>query len=397
MTEQLSKIKEICAEFKRIIDEPDRAVRQAQAEKPAPVIGFLPTDVPEELIHASGAYPCGLVAYDGTLVSRADAHLQTWACSLSRCTLGMALAGKYDFLSGLIIPHICDTTRMLSGIWKQNRPFVYMEDYILPRQVHRPSAGGYLTGELSRLKKSLEEFTGRYVTDEDLNRSIKLYNSNRALLKKLYQIHGRRPELLSNLDVYSAIKSSMLIPKERHSAMLEELLAALEQADREVPAKEDAGRVKVMMTGKIWEPPVLMEILDQSGVVCIADDLCNGYRYIANNVAENGDPVAALAERQLKRPPSPCYVNRERDRLKYLVETVGESGAAGVIFLHLKFCETENYDYPLLRDALSAANIPNIRVETEIGNVSRGQISTRIEAFVEMLGGGEIYGSRSAL
>jgi len=396
MTEP-KKIKEICAQFKRIIDEPERAVQPAQGEKPAPVIGFLPTDVPEELIHASGAQPCGLVSYDGTWVSRADAHLQTWACSLSRCTLGMALAGKLDYLNGLIIPHICDTTRMVSGIWKQNRPYDFMEDYILPRQVHRPSAGGYLTGELNRLKKRLEEFTGRSVTDKDLQQSIRLYNGNRAMLRKLYQMHGRRPDLLSNLDVYSAIKSSMLIPKEQHNTMLGELLAALEQADREIPAVENGGRVKVVLTGKVWEPPVLMEILDQSGVVCVADDLCTGYRYIANDVAESGDPVAALADRQLKRPPSPCFVNRERDRLKYLVETVGESGAAGVIFLHLKFCETENYDYPLLRDALSAANIPNIRVEIEIGNVSQGQISTRIQAFVEMLGGGEIYGSQPAL
>jgi len=393
MTEHRIIKEDLCTRFKRIIAEPDLEIKRVQAENPAPVIGHLPTDVPEELIHASGAYPYGLVAYEGVWANRADAHLQTWACSLARCSFGMSLAGKLDYLSGLIIPHICDTTRMISGIWKQNRPYGFMENYELPRQVDRPSARSYLIGELERLKSSLELFMGRSIADEELNRSISLYNQSRSLLRKLYRLHEHRPDLITNLDVFNAIKSSMLIPKELHNLMVSDLIRAVEQEARENNSDDAACRVRVVLTGKVWEPPAVIEILDKSGVVCVADDLCTGYRYIANDVAESGDPLEALADRQLKRPPSPCFVNRKQDRLEYLVQKVKESNAAGVIFLHLKFCETENYDYPLLRDALFAANIPNIRIETEIGNVSQGQISTRIEAFVEMLGGEETYGS----
>ncbi len=386
-------IKELCAQFTRIINEPNLEIQRVHAEKPAPIIGFLPTDVPEELIHASGAYPYGLVSYEGMWVNRADAHLQTWACSLARCSFGMALAGKFDYLSGLIIPHICDTTRMISGIWKQTRPYDFMENFVLPRQVDRPSARSYLIGELGRLKARLESFMGRSIADEELQRSISLYNKNRTMLRKLYQFHVRRPDLISNLDVFNAIKSAMLIPKELHNVMVSELLRVVEQQTHERNTDDAARGVRVLVTGKVWEPPAIMEILDESGGVCVADDLSTGYRYIANDVTENGNPLEALADHQLKRPPSPCFVNRGQDRLEYLVDKVKASGARGVIFLHLKFCETENYDYPLLRDALFDANIPNVRVESEIGNVSHGQISTRIQAFMEMLGGEEIYGS----
>jgi len=386
-------VSELCAQFKKIIAEPGLEIQRVKAEKPVRVIGFLPTDVPEELIHASGAYPYGLVSYEGIWVNRADAHLQTWACSLSRCTFGMALAGKFDYLDGLIIPLICDTTRMISGIWKQTRPYVFMENFVLPRQVDRPSARSYLISELGRLKACLEQYMGRSITAEEVNRSISLYNKNRALLRKLYRLHVLRPDLVPNLDVFNVIKSSMLIPKELHNAMVSELINAVEQEALEKKADDAARRVRVVLSGKVWEPPAVMEILDESGAVCVADDLCTGYRYIANDVAEEGDPMEALADRQLKRLPSPCFVNRERDRLEYLVNEVKENRAGGVVFLHLKFCETENYDYPLLRDSFFAADIPSVRVETEVGNVSHGQISTRIQAFVEMLGGDEIYGS----
>ncbi|MCL6477304.1 MAG: 2-hydroxyacyl-CoA dehydratase family protein [Peptococcaceae bacterium] len=386
-------VQELCTQFKKIIAQPGPEIQRLKAERQVPLIGYLPIDVPEELIHASGAQPYGLVSYEGMYINRADGHLQTWACSLVRCSFGMALAGKLDYLNGLIIPQICDTTRMISGIWKQTRPYAFMEDFVLPRQVGRPSARNYLIGELGRLKARLEQFTGRPITAEELHRSISLYNKNRTLLRKLYQLHVHHPDLITNLDVFSAIKSSLLIPKDLHNTMVSELISAVEQEALERKAGDDTRRVRVVLSGKIWEPPAVMDILDESGAVCAADDLYTGYRYIAGDVAEKGDPMEALADRQLKRLPSPCFVSREQDRFEYLVNRVKESGAAGVIFLHFKFCETENYDYPLLRDSLLAVGIPNIRVETEIGNVSHGQISTRIQAFVEMLEGGEINGS----
>jgi len=59
----------------------------------------------------------------------------------------------------------------------------------------------------------------------------------------------------------------------------------------------------------------------------------------------------------------------------------------GLIFLHLKFCEPENYDYNDMREGLNSAGIPNLRLETEFTNPSLGQIRTRLEAFIEMIGG----------
>lgn len=385
-------VKEFCDEFERIVADPTREIRRLKSGKVLRVIGVLPADVPEELIHAAGAFPFSVTAYDGAQVNRADAHLQTWACSLARCTFGMALAGSLDHLNGLIIPLICDTTRMVSGIWKQVNPFIFMENFLLPRQVDRPSAKQYLISELGRLKARLEQFMDRPVTAEDLKKSIGIYNHNRMLLRKLYGLHVRRPDLLGNRAVYSAIKSSMFTSKEIHSEILNGLISAAEREALEKKAGEAARQVRVILSGKIGEPPALMDILDESGAVCVADDLCTGYRYIATDVAENGDPLEALAERQLRRLPFACFVNNKQDRPAFLVSRAKEARAAGVIFLHLKFCEPENYDYPILRDALFAAGIPNVRVETEVGNVSLGQISTRIQAFVEMLGGGELHG-----
>ena len=58
-----------------------------------------------------------------------------------------------------------------------------------------------------------------------------------------------------------------------------------------------------------------------------------------------------------------------------------------MIFLHLKYYEPENYDYYDNAQTLEKAGIPTIRIETEFGTTSLGQIRTRVQAFLEMVGG----------
>jgi bcr-type benzoyl-CoA reductase subunit C len=380
---------EILAGYSRVLSDPASAVKSHAARAQVKVIGHLPADVPEELVHAAGAHPFGIVLYDGAELNSADAHLQNWACSPLRCAFGMALAGKLDFLDGLIVPVICDTTRTVYTLWKKVRPFGFTEAFLLPRQLSRPSARDYLLGEMGRLKARLEQFTDRRVTERDLQRSIRLYNRSRALLRRLYDFHVRHPEVLGNRAVYDVIRASFVMPREEHAEMTGRLISALEREAAGRKKKKERPRVRVFVSGKLGEPPALMDVLDRAGAVCVGDDLCTGFRHIAGDAAENGDPYAALADRQLERPPAAFLVSRQ-DRRDFLLKRVRETKTGGVIFLHLKFCEPENYDYPYLEESLKAAGIPVLRLETEAGNEPGGQIETRVGAFVEMLeeGGG---------
>ena len=67
------------------------------------------------------------------------------------------------------------------------------------------------------------------------------------------------------------------------------------------------------------------------------------------------------------------------------MERVKASGAQGVVVLVVKYCEPHLFYYPFLREALAAAGIPHIMVETEHDVVSLEGVRTRLQAFVEML------------
>ncbi len=370
--------------FENALIDPAEEIRQWKRENEGKAVGFLMSDVPEELIHAAGFLPYGITGGNAEM-ELAETHLQPWACSYVRNSLSLALGGKLDFLDGLIIPHTCDTTRMLLDLWKHIRPFPYMEDYRLPRQVDRPSAGSYLIKELERVKCGLERYAGESIDPDTLKQSIILYNQNRELLRKIFDIHAQDPAIISSRQTYTLINGAMVMPRERVNELLNHIVDILDESNN----YEAGGNfLRLLLSGTLLEPFEILDLVDSCGGAVIGDDFQNGYRYIETDVPVRDDIIEALAERQLNRIPSAAFDIKERPRREFLAELAKDEKANGVIFLHQSFCEPENFDYYDNLMAMKSAGIPAIRLETQFGRSSLGQMETRIQAFMEMLGGG---------
>jgi len=376
-------VREIISVFERAAAAPADEAQQWKKEKNGKVMGFMLTDVPEELLHAAGFLPFAVNSVEGRL-EYADAHLQSWACSYSRNCLAAAVQGKLSFLDGLVIPHTCDTMRMLMGIWEQIHDLPFMENYRLPRQVARPSAGLYLHGELQRLKGALENLQGRRIEADALRESIALYNSNRRLLRRLYRLHGSDPSSLGSRELFTIIKAAMVMPREKLNLLLKQLLACFEERDTEICRRE---YIRLLISGTLLEPLQVLDFVSEKGGIIVADDLQNGSRYLEADVEESGDPLEALVERQLTRMPTALYKPQKQKRMEYLANLARERRADGVLFVHLKFCEPENYDYYDNLKGMEKAGITAMAVESSFGGVHAGQLQTRVHAFMEMLGG----------
>ena len=73
------------------------------------------------------------------------------------------------------------------------------------------------------------------------------------------------------------------------------------------------------------------------------------------------------------------------DRHDYLVEKVKSSGAQGVVFWYIKFCEPDAFDRPQLVSRLKQEGIPATTIEIELSMTNFDPVKTRINAFYEML------------
>jgi len=378
----MEKVLERCLE---IASDPYKAVEAWKEEHGKKVIGCFPMDIPEELVHAADMLPV-IMWESNEPITLGHARIMPFNCALTRSIVDDAMKGRLRFLDGMIFCDTCLEARGLPFIIERNAPPPFLEIFYFPPLLKSPTAEEFLVQNIEKLKRKLEEFAGRSISGEDLSRSIEIYNRNRALLRELYELRRRKPGILSAREMQAVLRAGMLLPKEEHNRLLEELL-------RELSSREPApdGKVRVVLAGYLCYAPRtdVLDLLEQLGAVVVDDTLYVGFRSIAADTPAGEDPLRALARRLASPvPPCPTKVDLERDWIEYIVETARRSGAQGVVTLIAKFCPPLINYYSEVRRKMVEAGIPEVMLELEHELISLEQIRTRLQAFMETVRGG---------
>jgi benzoyl-CoA reductase subunit C len=366
----------------QILKDPNGYVKRFKAESGRKVVGTFCSYAPEEIILAAGAHPFRLFG-SGEKIRMAEAHLQSYCCSLVRGALEDALGGRLEFLDGVVFPHTCDSIQRLSDIWRLNVSACFHLDVVLPVKLDTDGAAQYLIDVLRRFRGALGEKLSVTISDDDLRAAIRTMNRIRAALTRIYALKGERPEILKGNDLYALVRAAMIMDRTRAESLLEEVAAELEKkSTSEVAAPP---KKRIVLSGGVCNHPDIYTIIEEAGGAVVGDDLCTGSRYFSGPIDEKADPVTAIAGRYLDRIVCPAKHRGLTDRADHLVRLVREKRAQGVIFFLLKFCDPHAFDYPYLKEALDRAGVPSLFLEVEDRLPADGQLRTRFEAFVEMI------------
>ena len=68
-----------------------------------------------------------------------------------------------------------------------------------------------------------------------------------------------------------------------------------------------------------------------------------------------------------------------------IAEDAQRLGIDGVIYALMKFCDPEEYDYPVVKKDLEQAGIPELYIEVEQQSVNVEQIRTKIQTFADII------------
>ncbi len=359
----------------------NRHERAKEYSRDRRLIGYFCDFVPEELLHAAGFAPVRITGTRGP-ISLADKHLQSNVCSFARSCLELVLNGTYAYLSGVVIPHSCDVITKMNDLWAYRVDAPEFCHYLwYPHKARDPNARSAFIDELRRLKAGLEEFTGSEISDESLRTSISLYNKNRTLLAKAYDLRKDDAPLLSGTEALSLTLSSMLAPKEEHTKRLGELLSSLDGEGS--PAKE---RPRILVSASVLDDEDLIASIEELGATVVCDDVCTGIRYFWGEVSERGDPIEAIADRYLQKIPCPRTFESGA-RIDFLMKNVADYGVQGVIMYILRCCDAHLFEMPGLQEKLKTAGTPVLYLQGDHSAPISEETRNRISAFVEMLGG----------
>ena len=370
---------EALAHCREVIEDGDYSPVQRWRESGGKVLGHFQVYFPQEIAHAAGMLPVKLRGAPVELV-HADSRFGSYLCAILKSSLDLALSGEVQL--DMFVSHpICDAARNLAAIWSRNFDYPCQILY-LPQNANSEGTIPYLREEYGRLLSTVEEVSGKKVTEEDLRHSIGLFDRSRALVRELYDLKRSEPWKVAAEDAYCLVAIGGLIPVEDHIALLERVIPELQQRENK---KED--RIRVVFEGAFCEQPPL-DMIRTIGRSCyvVDDDFLIGLRWFTEAVGTDGDPLLALAEAYIERSSySPVQHDDRKVKEAMLLERAKAADAEAVILTAAKMCEPgleEQVAYVL---ALDESRIPYFLSEFEEGMTSFRNLELQVETFAENL------------
>ncbi len=368
---------EVLYQCRELVEDVEFPTVRRWREAGGKVLGHFQVYFPEEIAHAAGMLP---VKVRGAPVDRrqADSRFGSYLCSILRSSLELALSGRLEL--DIFVSHpICDAARNLAAVWGRN--FAYPAEILyLPQNANSAYSTQYLHDEYARLQEDVETVAGRFISAQDLQHSITVFNENRRLMRDLYAIKRETPWLLSIDQAYALVSLGGMIPREEHNELLEYVIPQIKAR----PARKQ-DKIRVVFEGGFCEQPPL-DLLRMIGESCyvVDDDLLIGLRWLQDDVPTEGDLLLNLADAYLNKSSySPVQHDLRKPKEKMLLQRIRGAGAEAAIITAAKMCEPGLDEQVAYSKALDEQNIPYFISEFEEKMTSFDHLQVQLETFVE--------------
>lgn len=361
-------------------------VKEAK-ERGQKVLGTYCVFTPIEVIRAAGAWAVSLCSKKADPIAAAEERLPRNLCPLIKASYGYAYTDTcpYFSLSDAVIGETtCDGKKKMYEYLDRIKPVHVMQ---LP-QILNDSAILQWRESVANLRAWLEEFYGITITDEALSRAISDANAERHALNDFFALSKLDPAPVSGLEIMMVAEWTRLTyyPDEVVSR-LRELTKALRENYEAGERRTPAGRKRILVTGCPLGKGVEKTILaiEENGGTVVCYDNCGHYKGTLDLVDESGSPLEAIADKYMH---TACSVISPNDRrMNILTRFAGEYKIDGVVDVVLQACHTYAIETARVRETINGhGDIPYITIETDYYQGDTGQLSTRMGAFMEMMG-----------
>ena len=360
--------------------------------RPGMQVGTTCIQVPEELIYAHGASPVrlcnGSYYYDQI---GADA-MPLKSCPLVKATLGMLQSadavprvGKLDLI---VNPTTCDQKKKTCVMMEQMGYSVH--DLELPNCKDGEAARIYWQRSVRDFSERLRGLTGARLSKAKLRAAMARTARAQEAFRIMSQHRKRSPAVFLGKDAFLVLNAYFFDDIDRWTDKVERLNAELGERVQSGLNAAQRKSPRIVFTGS---PPIfpnlkLPLLIEQSGGIVVADETCSANRMLYDMTAVDewmlNDMVDSLADKYLKPCTCPIFT-RNDDRLRRLLELVKSYHADGVVYQSFAGCQVYEMEQKSVSDVLNEAGIPMLYIETDYSPDDMGQLTTRVEAFLESI------------
>lgn len=359
---------------------PGKTIAETKKETGKDLVGVFPIRTPEEVVYAAGCVPIGM--WGGhTEITLADKYLQSFCCSIMRINLEYALRGVYHDVKAVLIPTFCDTMKCIVENWKLALPQVPTIAFAYP-QHHKLQAGMEFTiDEIKRVKHELELALHKIITNEEVEEAFHVYEDWRKTMREFTALAAQHPEIITAKKRYAIIKAGCYMDKAVYTKLVKEINEGLKS--------EGASTFKgtrAIVTGIMMEPVDVLDIFEENNIAIVGDDLAIGSRLWRTPAREDVEDVYQKMAYMIRDIEGDTFFfDPEKKKGQMLIDMTKALHADACIVMMMKFCDPEEYDYPIYKAELAKAGVPELYLEFDQQLSSFEQIRTRVQSFTEML------------
>ncbi len=347
------------------------------------VLGFSCVSTPREIMDAAGVLPYRIRALNHGGKDQADAYLSRFNCSYCRACLQLGLDGTYDFFDGLIETNGCDHLRGMFENWHYARKLDFFHYLKVPHIITEDGIE-YFAEELELFRQALAELVQKEITDAALCDAVKRANRVRGKLHQVLAQRERARPGLTGAEALSLFLVESAMPPDLFEQQLDSLLAQLPARQLPKPG------ARLLLGGAATDEITLVEQIEALGALVVADSLCYGSRatWKLELPEDGGDPLPAMARAYLEHLLCPRMFDDYDRRLDFLLQAAKRARIDGAVLVYNKFCDLHGVENVRLARDLEKRGIAVLVLEKEYGaGADEGRISTRVQAFLERIGG----------
>jgi benzoyl-CoA reductase/2-hydroxyglutaryl-CoA dehydratase subunit BcrC/BadD/HgdB len=243
--------------------------------------------------------------------------------------------------------------------------------------------------EVRRMLQRLEELSGKKIGEKELRGAIRLMNDKRRALLRLEELRKSDPPVISGRDALLVDQIAFYDDPARLTEKINVLCDELEGRKKAGISIGGAHRPRILLSGCPMALPnwKVATLIETSGAVVAMDEMCTGIRYFDNLVDEDAADMEALldniADRYLKIHCAIFTPNQER--IEHIRQLVEDYDIDAVVHYSLQFCDPYTVEAFTVQQEMEKAGVPFLYLETDYSSEDVGQLSTRVQAMIEMV------------
>ena len=378
-------------DFKALVENRHEYAMQWKEKTGGKVLGWYEPYFPEEIAYAAGVLPVRIIArYEPDDIS--DKWIYS-SCYPVRNMVNQFLKGHYDYVDGIINTEGCQWMFNAWEVAVNSKPDLFSHYIFLPDHTDAPTSKTVTRSELHYFKGLMEKWTGKAITNDDLDNAIEVYNKNRLLLKRICELRRMDRPLIHGAEMMDIVLADQLIDKSEMNVLLEKFIPELEAR------KPGPDRVRLMLIGSETWDSELEEMVEALGGDIVIDELDNGTSYYWNNIIPQEDRLMAISLRYLGRPKNPIKDNNWRRRPQHIFELAEDYNVDGALVVKQIYCHLHGTDNYAVWRILRERYIPYHFFERDT-TLPIEETQLRLESFMNMLkpglnrvlGWGKVFG-----